>query len=132
MYERVVPRSYISRRFQISGGTGITPFYQLLHKILGEAEGDTPLTTKFTLLHSSRVPAELPPPSILDPLKSLAESKPKNFKLHLFVDSREGPTDGSSELNVGQITKSAIVKALGTKKIKSDAKILFIICGPDP
>ncbi|KZP12117.1 ferredoxin reductase-like protein [Athelia psychrophila] len=116
----------------ISGGTGITPFYQLLHKTIGAAGDDSSLATKFTLLHSSRVPAELPPPSILDPLKSLAESKPKNFKLHLFVDSREGPTDGSSELNVGQITKSAIVKALGTKKIKPDAKIMFIVCGPDP
>ncbi|KAF7983897.1 hypothetical protein HWV62_18260 [Athelia sp. TMB] len=116
----------------ISGGTGITPFYQLLHSTIGAAREKSSIATKFTLLHSSRTPAELPPSSILSPLRALAETKPEHFKLHLFVDSREGSGDSSGDLKLGQINKAAIMKALSSKKVKPDANILFIVCGPDP
>ncbi|KAE9406048.1 ferredoxin reductase-like protein [Gymnopus androsaceus JB14] len=68
----------------ISGGTGITPFYQLYHEIISQKVSPK---TRFTLLHSSRSPSELPPPEIMQLLFSYAEEHPERFRLRVFVDS---------------------------------------------
>ncbi|EED84689.1 predicted protein [Postia placenta Mad-698-R] len=74
----------------ISGGTGITPFYQLLHH--AAVKNDSRYSqTRFTLLHSSRRPIELPPTEILAPLLSCAQKSPERLTVSLFVDSLEGP-----------------------------------------
>ncbi|KAJ7276118.1 hypothetical protein B0H12DRAFT_4137 [Mycena haematopus] len=125
----------------ISGGTGITPFYQLLYSSFSKG-GD--LKTRFTLLHSSPTPSELPPPAILDPLRAYAKAHPEKFALHLFVDSRDGerPAD-LTPLKVGRIHRPAIERCLGLKPTtwwrnffvqipkKAPQKILFLVCGPE-
>ncbi|OCH92887.1 ferredoxin reductase-like C-terminal NADP-linked domain-containing protein [Obba rivulosa] len=134
----------------ISGGTGITPFYQLLHHTIlrGVSESQK---TRFTLIHSSRTPAGLPPPEMLDPLLKASRSNPESFSISLFVDEFDGsnhPCMSSSDLHVGRISKTSIERALrldinnpwwrkllrlntpmGSDKSK---KVLFLVCGPDP
>ncbi|KAF8631246.1 hypothetical protein AX15_002574 [Amanita polypyramis BW_CC] len=132
----------------ISGGTGITPFYQFLHSMFAypsKLQGDK--STRYTLLHSSKTSADLPPPSILDPLTSFAAERPDVFKMHLFVDSAPGGslTDPRS-LRVGRIGRTAIERSLGlTKDDRSwgwmtfwrkkeeppRKKVLFLVCGPE-
>ncbi|KAK7060217.1 hypothetical protein VNI00_000982 [Paramarasmius palmivorus] len=129
----------------ISGGTGITPFYQLFHNII-LPNTSTSSTTRFTLLHSNRTPAELPPDAILGPLRSYAKENPDRFRLHLFVDSAE--SQGSrADLQVGRIGKAQILGSLwndsskpslwqrmfgGTQADLRERKILFLVCGPEP
>ncbi|KAH9938254.1 uncharacterized protein B0H18DRAFT_966255 [Fomitopsis serialis] len=75
----------------ISGGTGITPFYQLLHAKLLKDPTKVPTKTRFTLLHAARKPSELPPPDMLEPLLSASQAHPDRLQMSLFVDSSEGP-----------------------------------------
>ncbi|KAG2158902.1 ferredoxin reductase-like C-terminal NADP-linked domain-containing protein [Suillus bovinus] len=128
----------------ISGGTGITPFYQLLRTVFS---GNSSFQGRITLLHSSRTPSELPPRDILDPLLEFAQRNPEKFKLKLFVDSF-GETKGQSftdlEVHKGRIDKNSIHGALrSASRVPwwrglfpqdsdvSDRKILFLVCGPE-
>ena len=137
---------------QISGGTGITPFYQLLHHALLQGSFSS-TSTRFALLHGSRTPSELPPPSMLEPLLSAARAYPDRFKLSLHVDSTEGlnhPSVSADALQIGRIGKAAIEHAVGIEHsvsarvraflgfaaAKADARskkrTLFLVCGPEP
>ncbi|KAH9951675.1 ferredoxin reductase-like protein [Amylocystis lapponica] len=137
----------------ISGGTGITPFYQLLHHSVLQGPS-SPARTRFTLLHSSHTPDELPPPAMLEPLLAAAEGHPERLKLALHVDSLNGPMPPclrASDLQVGRIGKAAIEHALGSddgsgrwwqylrrkamhrqEPDSPNRKVLFLICGPQP
>lgn len=109
--------------------------------------------TRFTLLHSSRRPIELPPTEILAPLLSCAQKSPERLTVSLFVDSLEGPQHPSitsAALRVGKISRDAVERAVGSTRNSSwwqsllrtgfrsenlprDGKrILFLVCGPDP
>ncbi|OAX39745.1 riboflavin synthase domain-like protein [Rhizopogon vinicolor AM-OR11-026] len=127
----------------ISGGTGITPFYQLLRTVFS---GNS-FKGRITLLHSSRLPSELPPPDVLDPLLELARHNPDKFRLKLFVDSFGETKDQSFagvEIHQSRIGKDAIWRAVHSASNfpslrglfsrdsdDSDRKILFLICGPE-
>lgn len=137
---------------QISGGTGITPFYQLLYDelIKPKTSGGSPkpFKTRFTLLHASRSPGDLPPQAILGPLTSIAQDDPSRLRLQLFVDENDSPTGSSYHLNVGRINRKAVEDALeitqpsawtklwrkfDQKSIAGEGKnVLFLVCGPDP
>ena len=141
-------------RPQISGGTGITPFYQLLHKefIKQKPHGDAdlvPSKTRFTLLHASRSAGDLPPPAILGPLTSIAQGDPLKLRVKLFVDDKTFSSDYPYDLNVGRIDRKAVedVLEIGQPTMwdkllwrKFDSKgvagegrrVLFLVCGPDP
>ena len=136
---------------KISGGTGITPFYQLLNNVFNQKPPDSNSKTRFTLLHSSRIPSELPPRSMLQSLAFFAEEQPHRFKMHLFVDSLDGSTNThllKQRLQVGRISKSALTRSLeldapvswwhklsqpagAPNSAQPDRKILFLVCGPD-
>jgi len=135
----------------ISGGTGITPFYQLLNNVFGRKSSNTNSITRFTVLHSSRIPSELPPHSMVKTLLSFAEAYPNRFKMSLFVDSLDGPADASlssQKLIIGRISKSEITRSLGLDthvswfwrlfkssntliRIQPNRKVLFLVCGPE-
>ncbi|KAI9001109.1 ferredoxin reductase-like C-terminal NADP-linked domain-containing protein [Trametes punicea] len=136
----------------ISGGTGITPFYQLIHKELLSQPSITS-KTRFTLLHSSRRPTELPPAEMLRPLLAYSQAHPDRLRLSLFVDSSEGPPHPAvpvSWLTVGRIGKPAIEHAMGSRTRSwwrtlfsgssgedreddtNGKKVMFLVCGPDP
>ncbi len=137
---------------KISGGTGITPFYQLLDQLVFSRPKVS--MTRFTLLHSSRIPSELPPPEILQPLVSKARDAPDRLRISLFVDTLNGSgvnaIQDSQDLQEGFIDKAAIHRALGPgnngtswwQRLFGRAsskpaqlpgrKILFLVCGPEP
>lgn len=139
---------------KISGGTGITPFYQLLHSVLlATPEPQLQQSTRFTLLHSSRVPGELPPPELLRPLIDHAEKHPDQLRVSFFVDSKDGSSAQSvsiPNIRQGRIGKADIGLILGDRsgeltwwqkmlrvsntksKPVADRKILFLVCGPEP
>ena len=138
---------------QISGGTGITPFYQFVHEELIRPKGpgdanSAPPKTRFTLLHASRSTEDLPPPAILGPLASMARNDPSRFRLKLFVDDKDSPV-GSYGLNVGRIDRKAVEDVLEARRPSiwdkllwrkfdrkgaagEGRKVLFLVCGPDP
>ncbi|KAF9221914.1 ferredoxin reductase-like protein [Gyrodon lividus] len=130
----------------ISGGTGITPFYQLLHSIF--KPGNTPFNGHLTLLHGSRSLADLPPPSMIDFLITLSEKNPDKFKLRLFVDSiGDSAVTRSPNIESGRVGKSAIQDALRltcstpwwrkifgpptTTSVATERKVLVMLCGPE-
>lgn len=133
---------------KISGGTGITPFYQLLYSKLLKDPAGVRTKTRFTLLHASHRPSQLPPPAILDPLLSESKVHPDRLSLSLFVDSAEGPAHPSvaaSDLQVGRINEGAIKRAINSRSGRSwlgslfgksdsqeERKVLFLVCGPEP
>ncbi|KAF9464441.1 hypothetical protein BDZ94DRAFT_1256453, partial [Collybia nuda] len=131
----------------ISGGTGITPFYQLLYSLFS-SQVNYAHNTHFTLLHSSRSPADLPPLRILDTLSIFASQHPDKFALHLFVDSIGGQDERKPGpmVRIGRIGKSAIEQSLGLRSkgswwdkilskyvatVAPPKKTLFLVCGPD-
>lgn len=130
----------------ISGGTGITPFYQLFHHIISRTNLSP--STKFTLIHSSRNPEQLPPPALLQPLQAFAQDNPGRFNVHFFVDSAT-PVDSrpTPKFQVGRISQLGLEKCLGVVKKKpplwqrmllrsapdpAPRKTLFLVCGPEP
>lgn len=138
----------------MSGGTGITPFYQLIHEelIKPKPPGDvnsTPSKTRFTLLHASRSAGDLPPPAILGPLVSTTQNDPSRLRLKLFVDNKDFTVGSPYGLTVGRIDKKAVEDVLEIRRPsmwdkllrrKSDPKgivgegrkVLVLVCGPDP
>lgn len=124
----------------ISGGTGITPFYQLLHSTFQNPSSKT----RFTLLHSSRSPSELPPPEILVPLIASSHTSPERFQMKLFVDEMEKEVPLGVTPRLGRIDRHVIEGCLGYKaswwhnifreqrRPLPPQKVLFIICGPEP
>ncbi|KAF8528986.1 ferredoxin reductase-like C-terminal NADP-linked domain-containing protein [Hysterangium stoloniferum] len=136
----------------ISGGTGITPFYQLIHSVLsGRGDGDTMPRTRFTLLHSSPTPADLPPRVIMDPLQAVAQKHPGSFALQVYVDTPDPKTGrrGLPRLATGRIGRKAVEEALLRRSANSEPwwrrywrssrtagtegrKVLFLVCGPEP
>ncbi|CAA7260215.1 unnamed protein product [Cyclocybe aegerita] len=129
----------------ISGGTGITPFVQLFNNHISR---NPPSNTRFTLLHSSRTPAELPPPTLLNPLSQFAAKHPDRFRFHVFVDEQDGSKASAivPPLNTGRISEASLKKCLSTGEESSSwwtrlfskpqeappRRILFLVCGPEP
>lgn len=140
-------------RAQISGGTGITPFYQLLHSLFHDASAANPGKTHYTLIHSSPATSTLPPPALLDTLTSWARRYPRHLSLNVCVDARDlpDPAYGTSTLHEGRIGRGVLERALRRRGLlQSDAsswlfwrrrssspdharrRVLFLVCGPDP
>ena len=105
-------------------------------------------STKFTLIHSSRNPEQLPPPALLEPLQAFARDNPGRFNVYFFVDSgtpiNSRPTP---KFQVGRISQLGLEKCLGVVKEKlplwqrmllkstphpAPRKTLFLVCGPEP
>ena len=146
----------MAHSLKISGGTGFSPFHQLLFRHLRHNPVDD--GTRFTLLHASRSPAELPPLPILQPLIDFAGAHPDHLRVRLFVNSNAQarvPESIAHSLQVGRIDKRSIAHALGisdarwswtswidslwtkggSKRGDEDIRkknILVLVCGPEP
>ncbi|KAF8803829.1 ferredoxin reductase-like protein [Phlegmacium glaucopus] len=132
----------------ISGGTGITPFVQLFHNVISKPTKSP--NTRFTLIHSSRVPGELPPPIVLEPLTAFAAENSEKFKIHVFVDAQDGSNSPLPilHINTGRITGFALERCLRSEQVpgswwrklfhkntsedKRPRRTLFLVCGPEP
>lgn len=131
---------------KVSGGTGITPFYQLLHSVFRTR--DASFNARFTLLHGSRSLADLPPSSMIQSLTTLSQKCPDRFQFRLFADSTND-TPESDALNIqrGRIGKSVIQGALRLTHstpwwrrlfgasvptpLTPERKVLILVCGPE-
>ncbi|KAI6035451.1 hypothetical protein F5J12DRAFT_711238 [Pisolithus orientalis] len=132
----------------VSGGTGITPFYQLLHHVFSsknECKG------RLTLLHASKTPADLPPANVMEFLHGVAEQHPNNFRFRVFVDSldvsQQHEVKIPMDITCDRIGKSALQDALRLKKtmpwwkalfwptnvpaVAEDRKVIVLVCGPE-
>ncbi|KAG8956752.1 hypothetical protein FRC04_000230 [Tulasnella sp. 424] len=141
----------------ISGGTGITPFYQLLHNVFtrtGDQKSSSekvplPRDTHFTLMHASRSVETLPPPVILDDLQKWARDNPDRLSLCLYVDAKEGDPSTSKDVRPGRINAKTIQEVREQRKLVKqptwlewlrgtatgpdrNKKVLFVVCGPEP
>jgi len=101
--------------------------------------------TRFSLVHSSRTPEELPPEQILRPLVTYANKYPDRFKLSLFVDADDGSNSPVSTFKEGRISDDHLKRIMGVpehglwqswfgnKEERSviSSKMLFLVCGPD-
>ncbi|KAI0307250.1 hypothetical protein B0F90DRAFT_1807897 [Multifurca ochricompacta] len=142
----------------ISGGTGFSPFHQLLfHHLLQQQKTSPNSTPRFTLLHASHTPAELPPLPFLQPLIDFAHVHPELLRLRLFVNRlSDVPAHDTvaRHIQVGRIDKSSIARSLGIsdppptwssfmndfwKKRQPTVngedirmkKVLVLVCGPE-
>ncbi|KAG8746857.1 hypothetical protein FRC10_003379 [Ceratobasidium sp. 414] len=139
----------------ISGGTGVTPFVQLLNHIFSKRTPTSPPPkTHYTLLHSSQSPAALPITDVLINPLIYSVANRRDLTVRLFVDF---PTPGgetstsNTDLQIGRIGKDDVVRVLrergvlarpqtwwewirGTKPQCStrEKKLLFLVCGPEP
>lgn len=132
-------RSQFSLSDEISGGTGFTPYNQLFHSIITSSSSPK---TRFTLLHSSLCPEELPPDELLAPFRRFARDRPDRLRVALHVDQLAGR---NSDVVLGRIGRADIEKAAGVSNppwyafwrsaaqtpAPRERKIMFLICGPD-
>ena len=130
----------------------------MFRRLLSLRDNPVDVRTRFTLLHASRNPAELPPLPILQPLIDFASAHPDHLRVRLFVDNdaAQVPKSIARFLQVGKIDKRSITHALGI----SDARwswpswtdslwttgrssggddedirkknVLVLVCGPEP
>ena len=104
--------------------------------------------TRFTLLHSSRIPEELPPPVLLNPLTTFSKANPDKFKFHIFVDDKgDSIPPHVPFMKEGKITEKELKSCLGLEKPRNawwtrlfgettpqdetPRRILFLVCGPE-
>lgn len=101
--------------------------------------------TRFSLIHSSRTPEELPPEQILRPLVTYANKYSDRFKLSLFVDADDGSKSPVSTFEEGRINDDHLKRIMGVpehglwqswfgnKEERSgiSPQTLFLVCGPD-
>ncbi|KAF9475945.1 ferredoxin reductase-like protein [Pholiota conissans] len=132
----------------ISGGTGVTPFVQLFNNVISKSPSSK---TRFTLLHSSRILAELPPPVIIEPMVEFASQNPDKFRLHIFVDESDGSNAHvpNESINTGRISEASIKQCLHgseeqpkswwakssstiSSQEETKSRIMFLVCGPEP
>ncbi|CEL59667.1 NADH-cytochrome b5 reductase 2 OS=Ustilago maydis (strain 521 / FGSC 9021) GN=MCR1 PE=3 SV=1 [Rhizoctonia solani AG-1 IB] len=142
----------------ISGGTGVTPFVQLLNHVFAERTPNSrPLKTHYTLLHSSQTLAALP---VIDALYSTCVYSVANrhdLTVRLFVDVL-GPVPNTrlhqshrENVHVRRIGKDDVIHVLQERGViprpqtwlewlrraqpvcsTKEKKLLFLVCGPEP
>ncbi|KAF8138231.1 hypothetical protein EV363DRAFT_1393691 [Boletus edulis] len=114
----------------VSGGTGITPFYQLLHSVFRTR--NTSFNACFTLLHASRSFADLPPSSMIQSLTELSQNYPDKF--HHTLNIRRGRIGKSVVQDALRLTHSTPWwhRLFGSSvPTIPEKRILVLVCGPE-
>lgn len=113
---------------KISGGTGFTPFYQLLYNHFQLKGSRIPSGTKLSLLHSSLNEDELPPEILRNSLERWRQES-DSLTTRLLVDNVDGGS--TAAVTVGRITRESIELELRKSDIPL-SNTLFLVCGPEP
>lgn len=109
-----------AKRFSLlSGGTGITPCYQVVKAALADAED----TTQFCLLYANVSPDDI---LLKDDLLALEREHPERFKVWFTVDRADDCPDW--KYSTGFISKDMIAQNL----FPADADTVACVCGPPP
>ncbi|KAI8820784.1 uncharacterized protein EV422DRAFT_496637 [Fimicolochytrium jonesii] len=109
----------VSEIGMIAGGTGITPMYQLIKRILRDPNDHT----KISLIYANRSEDDI---VLRQELELLATSRPDRLKVVYTIDQPKTPTWTG---NVGFVNADMIKKYLPAPGQGTEAAIL--ICGPD-
>ena len=103
---------------------------------------------KFTLIHGSPTPQELPPSVILKPLVDFSSQQSDKFNIHLFVDSDDGskPTVPTVKVVPERLSEHRLKEILGLnppprtwvdsilrRPVPEPPKSrrLYLVCGPE-
>ena len=103
--------------WQIAGGTGITPFYQLLQYLSAQTE----IKPDLTLIYASASPSEV---LLRQELEDAATKYQGKTIIRWLVDQS---SDKSKLDKVGRLSTSDLSKWLGDRQRKT----LAIVCGPE-
>ena len=98
----------------LAGGTGITPFYQLIQA--AHMNGDT---SEFTLLFGNKSVKDI---LLQKELEDVHKAKTFNFNLHFLIDKTEPEWNGL----VGYISKEMITKVFPAPSQET----IILLCGP--
>jgi len=102
----------------LAGGTGITPMYQVLQKILDNPKDNT----EVTLVFCNKTKDDI---LLKQELDSLAAKHPNRFKVHYLIDTP--PKDGSQWTGgVGFINQEVVKQTMPPPSPDS----LVLVCGP--
>lgn len=118
LLKKFKPPTYLEKNYKkvgmLAGGTGITPFYQIL-----QAAQKNKDITEFTLIFGNKTTKDI---LLQKELEEMAKSGAFNFNLHFLIDKEEPEWTGL----VGYVTKDMLSKYMPGV---SDDTIL-LICGP--
>mmetsp|Transcript_2163 Transcript_2163/g.2480 ORF Transcript_2163/g.2480 Transcript_2163/m.2480 type:complete len:163 (+) Transcript_2163:586-1074(+) len=116
---------YIAKEHQVkknvgmvSGGTGITPFYQIIQQVVKYRD-----SIKISLVYGNKSEKDI---LLKDELDSLQKQYPENISITYIIDKAENPQKWKGE--TGYITKEILDSYLPAP---SDDTIIFT-CGPKP
>jgi len=99
----------------VAGGTGITPEYQVIRKIL-ENPSDK---TKVTLLYANKTEEDI---LLRHELDALAKKHPKQFTVHYWVETANKHWKG----HVGRVDKDSLIKHMPAPGSHN----MTLVCGP--
>ncbi|TPX39870.1 hypothetical protein SeMB42_g06216 [Synchytrium endobioticum] len=108
----------------IAGGTGITPMYQLIKRILRDPDEKT----RITLLYGSKTEKDM---LLRNELEILQSAHPNRFKVHYLIDgvSSSAPNSRALEnVTVGHVGEDIIRKHMPSP---AKPKSLVLVCGPE-
>ncbi|TPX35760.1 hypothetical protein SmJEL517_g02000 [Synchytrium microbalum] len=103
----------------IAGGTGITPMYQLIKRILRNPDE----RTRITLLYGSKSEKDI---LLHNELEILQSAHPDRFKVHYIVDEPLEATEWKGER--GFVSQAMIQKYMPPPTLQ---KSLVLVCGPE-
>lgn len=112
---------------QIAGGTGVSPFFQLLHSYFTGAKCNTGIQPRFTLLQSYRSMDDCIPPRFLDKLLSWCQKHSEHLRVFTFVDMAEGNTRSG----IVPIERRIIKEDIKTILEKCTGRTVVLVCGPE-
>ncbi|CAD6921565.1 unnamed protein product [Tilletia controversa] len=101
----------------IAGGTGITPHWQLIHKLLNDPEDKT----KITLIYANKSQDDI---LLREEFDRWAQQKPDRFKVVYGIDQGEAPKGGFKGYLSNEVLRANLPLPGKADKIK------LFVCGP--
>ncbi|KAJ3056963.1 hypothetical protein HK097_002341 [Rhizophlyctis rosea] len=111
---------YGTYQAQVAAGTGITPMYQLIKRILKDRKDKT----KITLVFANKTPDDIP---LWNELRTLEAHHAEYFQMYYTVDDTKGEKDWTG--GVGFVDQR-MLKAYMPDPAKGD-KSAVLVCGPE-
>jgi cytochrome-b5 reductase len=122
--KRQAPFDDLEHVCMLVGGTGITPFIQALHAILGNSNNNNHNYPIVTMLYGSRVAQDI---VAYELLHQWAAAYPEQFRLIDILSQEPADSDWSGQR--GFINQAVIAEHFPKP---SDSKFQIWVCGPPP
>ena len=110
---------FVKRFIMISGGSGITPIFQVLRAVLKDSEDET----RCLVLDGNRLEEDI---LCREDIDGLVKGNEERCRL---LYSLTQPTDGWKGLK-GRVGKELLEKEVGSRKVENGEE-LVLICGPE-